>query len=80
LAASALLNGAAIFLGDRKHPRECISVQNLACSEEAEPVKLAMIQWQGGRAGDSKSFDSSAIGRHISLQTMNDIEKYELIR
>ncbi len=49
---SGLLYGTVEFLATPGNPRGCLSIQGaLACGTEAEPVKLAMIEWR--RAGEA---------------------------
>jgi hypothetical protein len=44
---SALLYGTVEFLATPGNPRGCLSIQGeLACGTEAEPVKLAIIEWR----------------------------------
>ena len=46
---SSLLYGTVDFLSQPDHPRGCLSIQGgLACSEDAEPVKQAMIVLRKG--------------------------------
>jgi AcrR family transcriptional regulator len=46
---SGLLHGTVEFLSQPDHPRGCLSVQGaLACGENAEPVKQALIAWRKG--------------------------------
>jgi AcrR family transcriptional regulator len=46
---SSLLHGTVDFLSQPDHPRGCLSIQGaLACSEDAEPVKQAMIVLRKG--------------------------------
>jgi AcrR family transcriptional regulator len=46
---SSLLYGTADFLSQPDHPRGCLSIQGvLACGEDAEPVKQAMIAMRKG--------------------------------
>lgn len=45
--AESLLRGAVNLLGNPENPRGCLSVQGgLACGENAEPVKNALIEWR----------------------------------
>ncbi len=45
--AESLLHGAVNLLGDPKNPPGCLSVQGgLACGENAELVKNALIEWR----------------------------------
>ena len=46
---SGLLHGTVDFLSQPNHPRGCLSIQGvLACGENAEPVKQAMISLRKG--------------------------------
>jgi AcrR family transcriptional regulator len=46
---SSLLYGTVDFLSQPDHPRGCLSIQGvLACGEDAEPVKQAMIAMRKG--------------------------------
>jgi hypothetical protein len=46
---SGLLHGTVDFLSQPDHPRGCLSIQGaLACGENAEPVKQAMIALRKG--------------------------------
>jgi AcrR family transcriptional regulator len=46
---SSLLYGTVDFLSQPEHPRGCLSIQGvLACGEDAEPVKQAMIAMRKG--------------------------------
>ena len=44
-----LLNTAILFWVDRGHPGTCMTIQNLAVSEEAEPIRQAMAAWRKWR-------------------------------
>lgn len=49
---SGLLHGTVDFLSQPDHPRGCLSIQGaLACGENAEPVKQAMIALRKGGDG-----------------------------
>ena len=53
---AGLIQGTAEFLSIPDNPRGCLSIQGaLACGTDAEPVKLAMIDWRkGGEAALKK--------------------------
>jgi AcrR family transcriptional regulator len=40
-------NAAIRFWTDKSHPEACLSIQNFAVSDEAQPIKQAMIDWRG---------------------------------
>jgi len=41
-----LFNAAIRFWTDKGHPEACLSIQNFAVGVEAQPIKLAMIDWR----------------------------------
>jgi AcrR family transcriptional regulator len=44
---AGLLHGTVKFLAQPDHPRGCFSIQGaLACGDDAEPIKQAMITWR----------------------------------
>lgn len=43
------LNTAIRFWVDRSHPGTCMTIQNLAVSEEAQPIRQAMAGWRKWR-------------------------------
>ena len=44
-----LLNAAIRFWVDKSHPGTCMTIQNLAVSEEAEPIRQTMAAWRKWR-------------------------------
>lgn len=44
-----LFNAAIRFWTDKSHPEACLSIQNLAVSDEAEPIKHALMDWRAWR-------------------------------
>lgn len=44
-----LLNTAIRFWVDKRHPGTCMTIQNLAVSDEAEPIRQAMTEWRRWR-------------------------------
>ncbi len=40
------LNAAIRFWTDKTHPPACISIQNIAVSDDAQPIKQAMMDWR----------------------------------
>jgi len=44
-----LLNTSILFWVDKSHPGTCMTVQNLAVSAEAEPIRQAMSDWRKWR-------------------------------
>lgn len=44
-----LLNAAIKFWADKSHPETCMAIQNLAVSEEAEPIRRAVVAWRKWR-------------------------------
>jgi AcrR family transcriptional regulator len=44
-----LLNTAIRFWVDKSHPQTCMTIQNLAVSEEAQPIRQAMADWRKWR-------------------------------
>jgi AcrR family transcriptional regulator len=44
-----VLNAAIRFWVDKSHPGTCMTIQNLAVSEEAEPIRRAMAAWRKWR-------------------------------
>ena len=43
------LNTAIRFWVDKSHPGTCMTIQNLAVSEEAQPIRQAMADWRNWR-------------------------------
>jgi AcrR family transcriptional regulator len=43
------LNTAIRFWVDKSHPATCMTIQNLAVSEEAQPIRQAMADWRKWR-------------------------------
>jgi AcrR family transcriptional regulator len=43
------LNSAIRFWADKRHPETCMTIQNLAVSEEAEPIRQAIADWRKWR-------------------------------
>jgi AcrR family transcriptional regulator len=41
-----LFDAAIRFWTDKSHPEACLSIQNLAVSEEAESIKRALMDWR----------------------------------
>jgi AcrR family transcriptional regulator len=41
-----LFNAAIRFWTDKSHPEACLSIQNLAVSDEAESIKRALMDWR----------------------------------
>jgi AcrR family transcriptional regulator len=77
-----LLRSTVAFLGDRAHPRGCLSLQSgLACGSSAEGVKRTMIDWRrqglkrleermrrAQKEGDlSRDVDPKDLARYISV-------------
>lgn len=76
-----LLRKSVDLLGDPKNPRGCLSIQGaLAVGSEAEPVKLAMIEFRktGETALKKRFAQAQASGEISSKLDAGDLARYTL--